>query len=42
MVKKSFLKCGISNKMDGSQDNLVYESDEDNLDDEEIVEIDNN
>ena len=25
MVKKSFLKCGISNAMDGSEDNLLYE-----------------
>jgi len=27
MVKKSFLKCGISNAMDGSEDNLLYEDD---------------
>ena len=41
MVKKSFLKCGISNAMDGSEDNMLYEdndgeSTEENESDEEI------
>ena len=25
MVPKSFLKCGISNKMDGTEDDALYE-----------------
>ena len=25
MVRKSFLKCGISNKMDGTEDDALYE-----------------
>ena len=28
MVKQAFLKCGISNSMDGSQDDAVYEDDQ--------------
>jgi len=42
MVKKSFLKCGISNEMNGQQDNLLYESDDDNLDDDEEMVENNN
>jgi len=29
MVKHSFLKCGISNAMDGSEDNAIYEDKDD-------------
>ena len=29
MVKKSFLKCGITNQMDGSEDDCLYEYFED-------------
>ena len=28
MVKKSFLKCGISNAMDGSEDDAIFEESE--------------
>ncbi|CAG8569906.1 21354_t:CDS:2 [Gigaspora margarita] len=36
MIIKSFKKCGISNKLDGTEDNLLYDSDKENS------EIDNN
>ena len=29
MVESSFLKCGITNNLDGSEDDLVYENSED-------------
>ena len=29
MITASFLKCGITNNLDGSQDDLVYDSTED-------------
>ena len=36
MIIKSFKKCGISNKLDGTEDDLLYDSDKEN------GEIDNN
>ena len=27
MIKKSFIKCGISNAMDGTEDDAIYEDD---------------
>ena len=41
MIVASFLKCGITNNLDGSEDNLVYEPSEDSaaeLDDSAIRE----
>ena len=32
---KSFKKCGISNALDGSEDQLVYEEDNDDYEEEE-------
>ena len=29
MVAKSFLKCGITNSMDGSEDDFVFDSSDD-------------
>ena len=29
MIESSFLKCGVTNSLDGSEDNLVYEADDD-------------
>ena len=29
MIESSFLKCGITNSLDGSEDDLVYEADDD-------------
>ena len=29
MIESSFLKCGITNSLDGSEDDLVYEADND-------------
>jgi len=29
MIESSFLKCGITNTLDGSEDDLVYEADDD-------------
>ena len=37
MVKKSFLKCGISNAMDCSEDNLLYEDDNETAAENETV-----
>ncbi|CAG8830640.1 31410_t:CDS:1, partial [Gigaspora margarita] len=30
MIIKSFKKCGISNKLDGTEDKLLYDSDKEN------------
>jgi len=35
MVTRSFLKCGITNALDGSEDDCVYDS---SCDDESILE----
>ena len=34
MIVKAFLKCGISNAMDGSQDEAVYEEDDDEVEED--------
>ena len=34
MVESSFLKCGITNNLDGSEDDLVYEYSEELIDDD--------
>ena len=34
MVESSFLKCGITNNLDGSEDDLVYENSEELIDDD--------
>ena len=42
MIVASFLKCGITNNLDGSEDDLVYEPSEDSaaeLDDSAIREL---
>ena len=31
MVERSFKKCGISNALDGTEDDLVWEEEEDSL-----------
>jgi len=41
-IRKAFLKCSISNAMDGSQDNLVYESDEELDGEQSDIEIEYN
>ena len=33
MVESSFLKCGITNNLDGSEDDLVYENNDELIDD---------
>lgn len=35
MIRKAFLKCGISNAMDGSQDDAVYDAEDDELSDDD-------
>jgi len=35
-ICKSFLKCSISNALDGSQDNLLYESESENSSEQDI------
>ena len=37
MVESSFLKCGITNNLDGSEDDLVYENSEEPIDDDSFV-----
>ena len=38
MIKKSFIKCGISNAMDGTEDNAIYEdSTSDDIDNENNI-----
>ena len=37
MVESSFLKCGITNSLDGSEDDLVYENSEELIDDDSFV-----
>ena len=41
MITASFLKCGITNNLDGTEDDLVYDSieDTDELDDSFIAEL---
>ena len=41
MITASFLKCGIMNNLDGTEDDLVYDSieDTDELDDSFIAEL---
>ena len=41
MITASFLKCGITNNLDGTQDDLVYDSaeDTDRLDDSFIANL---
>ena len=43
MIAAAFLKCGITNSLDGSEDDVVYESTEDanelNLDDSFVREL---
>ena len=38
MVKKSFKSCGISNAMDGTEDDAIYSEDSQELDDDEETE----
>ena len=37
MIKSSFLKCRITNNLDGSEDDLVYEVNEETVDDDSFV-----
>lgn len=37
MVESSFLKCGITNNLDGSEDDLAYENSEELIDDDSFV-----
>ena len=37
MVESSFLKCGITNNLDGSEDDLVYENSDELIDDDSFV-----
>ena len=37
MVESSFLKCGITNNLDGSEDDLVYENSEELIDNDSFV-----
>ncbi|CAG8515297.1 5549_t:CDS:2 [Racocetra fulgida] len=42
MIIKSFKKCGISNKLDGTKDDLLYDSDTDHNevnDNDDLIEI---
>ena len=40
MIESSFLKCGITNNIDGSEDHLIYEAeDNDELDDSFVREL---
>ncbi|CAG8501651.1 17210_t:CDS:2 [Dentiscutata heterogama] len=39
MVIKSFKKCGISNELDGTEDDLLYNSNKENDDNEDLAEI---
>ena len=38
MVKKSFKSCGISNAMEGTDDDTIYTGDSQELDDDEEME----
>jgi len=38
MVKKSFKSCGISNAMDGTEDDPIYSEDSQELDDDDKME----
>ena len=42
MVKKSFLKCGISNAMDGSEDDAIFEESEKAAEEDDSEEDDGN
>ena len=37
MIESSFLKCGITNRLDGSEDHLVYETNDELVDDDTFV-----
>ena len=37
MIESSFLKCGITNHLDGSEDHLVYETNDELVDDDTFV-----
>ena len=37
MIESSFLKCGITNRLDGSEDRLVYETNDELVDDDTFV-----
>ena len=37
MVESSFLKCGITNNLDGSEDDLVYENNDELIDDDSFA-----
>ena len=37
MIESSFLKCGITNHVDGSEDHLVYETNDELVDDDTFV-----
>ena len=39
MVIESFKKCGISNLMDGSEDNFLYETEDEDNNNDEVVNI---
>lgn len=36
MIQKSFKKCGISNALDGTEDDAIYQDDDEDADEEEI------
>ena len=37
MIESSFLKCGITNRLHGSEDHLVYETNDELVDDDTFV-----
>ncbi|CAG8693819.1 12649_t:CDS:1, partial [Racocetra persica] len=39
IVTRSFKKCGISNELDGTEDDLLYDSDKKNDNSEDLLEI---
>ena len=40
LIKKSFLKCSITNSMDGTEDDILWQDDENATDDEHLPEDD--
>ncbi|CAG8751598.1 11039_t:CDS:2, partial [Racocetra fulgida] len=39
MITRLFKKCGISNELDGTEDNLLYDLDKENYNSEDSLEI---
>ena len=40
LIRKSFLKCSITNSMDGTEDDILWQDEEDAADDEQLLEDD--